>query len=68
MNNNKSLKGILILFLSVFFISLAGGQSAYIPPDKPRLVVGIIIEQLRYDQLEKFRNRFGEKRHQEIIE
>lgn len=60
MNNNKSLKGILILFLSVFFISLAGGQSAYIPPDKPRLVVGIIIEQLRYDQLEKFRNRFGE--------
>jgi len=36
------------------------GQGAYIPPDKPKLVVGIVVEQLRYDQIEKFRNRFGE--------
>jgi predicted AlkP superfamily pyrophosphatase or phosphodiesterase len=49
-----------------FFLMLAAqsvvlmGQGAYIPPDKPRIVVGIVVEQLRYDQLEKFRDRFGE--------
>ena len=35
-------------------------QGAYIPPDRPKLVIGIVVEQLRYDQLEKFRDRFGE--------
>lgn len=36
------------------------GQGAYLPPEKPKLVIGIIVEQLRYDQIEKFRSRFGE--------
>jgi predicted AlkP superfamily pyrophosphatase or phosphodiesterase len=36
------------------------GQGAYIPPEKPKLVVGIIIEQLRFDQLEKFADRLGQ--------
>lgn len=36
------------------------GQGAYIPPDKPRLVIGIVVEQLKYDQLEKFRDKLGE--------
>jgi len=36
------------------------GQGAYIPPDKPKIVVGIVVEELRYDQIEKFRNRFCE--------
>ena len=31
------------------------GQSAYIPPEKPKLVIGIIVEQMRYDQLERIR-------------
>ncbi len=40
--------------LYFLLISLAAGaQSAYIPPDKPKLVIGIIVEQLRYDQLER---------------
>jgi len=46
-------------FLFFFFINISG-QGAYIPPEKPKLVVGIIVEQLRYDQLEKFRDRFCE--------
>lgn len=41
-----------ILYLFVFTLS-ATSQSAYIPPEKPRLVISIIIEQLRYDQLER---------------
>ncbi len=48
----------IILLISVF-VKLSG-QGAYLPPDKPRLVVGIVVEMLKYDQLEKFRDRFGE--------
>ncbi len=45
---------LLVLAINIF------GQGAYIPPDKPKLVIGIVVEQLRYDQLEKFRDRFSE--------
>lgn len=49
-------------FLFIICQSAAiSAQGAYIPPEKPRIVVGIVVEQLRYDQLEKFRDRFGEK-------
>ena len=48
----------IILGLSVFLKIY--GQGAYLPPDKPKLVIGIVVEQLRYDQLEKFRNRLSE--------
>lgn len=50
-----------ILALSIFFTTInLAGQAAYIPPDKPRLVIGIIVEQLKYDQLETFRDRLGD--------
>ncbi len=41
----------IIYFLIISFVVTA--QTAYIPPDKPKLVIGIIVEQLRYDQLER---------------
>lgn len=46
------------LAIIYFFIISYGinAQSAYIPPDKPKLVIGIIVEQLRYDQLERIRD------------
>lgn len=47
------------LMMSFLYIGVSG-QSAYIPPDKPKLVIGIIVEELRYDQIEKFRNRLSE--------
>ncbi len=47
-----------LIVVSVF--TGAQGQGAYIPPERPKLVVGIVVEQLRYDQLEKFRSRLGE--------
>lgn len=43
------------------------GQGAYLPPDKPRLVIGIIVEQLRFDQLEKFRDRMSENGIKRLI-
>jgi predicted AlkP superfamily pyrophosphatase or phosphodiesterase len=49
---------IILLIISTFLMS--SGQGAYLPPEKPRLVIGIVIEQLKYDQLEKFRDKLGE--------
>lgn len=49
----------LIILLFSWYLILEG-QEAYIPPDKPKLVIGIIVEQLRFDQIERFRDRFSE--------
>ncbi len=56
---------ICILLLSLMV--KVTGQSAYLPPDKPRLVIGIVVEQLKYDQLEKFRDRLGENGIKRLI-
>ncbi len=52
--------------LIIYGLKLSG-QGAYLPPDKPRLVVGIIVEQLRFDQLEKFRDRMSENGIKRLI-
>ncbi|HOE23923.1 MAG: alkaline phosphatase family protein [Bacteroidales bacterium] len=48
----KMKRVITVLYLLVLTVSVTA-QSAYIPPDKPKLVIGIIVEQMRYDQLER---------------
>ena len=53
-------KGIFTFGLFISLIINISGQGAYIPPEKPKLIIGIVVEQLRFDQLEKFRNRFSE--------
>jgi predicted AlkP superfamily pyrophosphatase or phosphodiesterase len=46
-----------IEIISLFALPLlASAQSAYIPPEKPTLVIGIFVEQLRYDQLDRIWN------------
>jgi predicted AlkP superfamily pyrophosphatase or phosphodiesterase len=60
MKRVETIKRIAAIFSALFIFNMAIGQGAYIPPDKPKIVVGIIVEQLRYDQIERFRNRFGE--------
>jgi len=59
-------KFILSLLLALTF-NTAFGQGAYLPPEKPRLVIGIVVEQLKYDQLEKFRDRLGENGIKRLI-
>jgi predicted AlkP superfamily pyrophosphatase or phosphodiesterase len=67
----KNLKVVKRRFAAVIFlISVVvklSGQGAYLPPDKPRLVIGIVVEQLKYDQLEKFRDRLGENGIKRLI-
>jgi len=68
MKNWKAVKkrsAAIILLISVF-VKLSG-QGAYLPPDKPRLIIGIVVEQLKYDQLEKFRDRLGENGIKRLI-
>lgn len=55
-----------IILLITVYIKLSG-QGAYLPPDKPRLIIGIVVEQLKYDQLEKFRDRLGENGIKRLI-
>ena len=53
-----------LLYRSAYFLILlffdfsVSGQGAYLPPDKPKLIIGIVVEQLRYDHIERFRDRF----------
>jgi predicted AlkP superfamily pyrophosphatase or phosphodiesterase len=61
---NKSSATIVLLICALIKLS---GQGAYLPPDKPRLVIGIVVEQLKYDQLEKFRDRLGENGIKRLI-
>ncbi len=55
----------IILMLSV--LAKLSGQGAYLPPEKPRLVIGIVVEQLKFDQLEKFRDRLEENGIKKLI-
>ncbi|MEI6047742.1 MAG: alkaline phosphatase family protein [Bacteroidota bacterium] len=61
----KKSSAVIILLISA--IIKLSGQGAYLPPDKPRLVIGIVVEQLKYDQIEKFRDRLGENGIKRLI-
>lgn len=55
---------IFILFIGfVCIINVVGFSQVetIIPSDKPKLVVGIVVEQMRQDYIERFWNNFGEK-------
>jgi predicted AlkP superfamily pyrophosphatase or phosphodiesterase len=60
MKNNFNIRCGASIFLCAIVFNTAFGQGAYIPPEKPKLVIGIVVEQLRYDQIEKIRSRLGE--------
>lgn len=61
------MKNILLLLLSVFSASIAvnaqtgsSAKPATTTPTTPKLIVGIVIDQMRYDYLSKYYNKFGE--------
>jgi predicted AlkP superfamily pyrophosphatase or phosphodiesterase len=56
----------IIVFLILVFVKLLG-QGAYLPPDKPRLVIGIVVEEMNFDQLEKFHDKLGENGIKKLI-
>jgi predicted AlkP superfamily pyrophosphatase or phosphodiesterase len=68
MKNLKSIMKVSLTVILLISVSVElSGQGAYLPPDKPRLVIGIVVEQLKYDQLEKFRDRLSENGIKRLI-
>lgn len=59
-------KYISVIIFSLILIKISG-QGAYLPPDKPKLVIGIVVEEMKYDQLEKFRDKLGENGIKKLI-
>jgi predicted AlkP superfamily pyrophosphatase or phosphodiesterase len=50
---------IFTLFLSVFFAKNSVAQENSTAPNKPKLVVGIVVDQMRYDFLYRFQSKYG---------
>lgn len=50
---------LLPLLASVLLSVSVSAQNAYIPPDEPKLVIGIVIEQFRYDYINKYWDKLG---------
>src|SRR6185436_1428748 len=56
------MKKLSILFLNVFiFVSASFGQ------DQPKLVVGIVVDQMRQEYLYRFEKKFGENGFKRLI-
>jgi predicted AlkP superfamily pyrophosphatase or phosphodiesterase len=56
-----------ILFIFILINPDARAQGAYIPPEKPKLVIGIVIEQFRYDYIDKYWDNFSEGGFKRLI-
>lgn len=56
---------IVFLFWFCFTIPL---QAQILPNEKPKLVVGIVVDQMRYDYLTRFWDKFGEDGFKELVD
>jgi predicted AlkP superfamily pyrophosphatase or phosphodiesterase len=61
------IKQIIGFFILLFIFQQANSQGAYIPPERPKLVIGIVIEQLRYDFIDKYWDMFSEGGFKKLI-
>ena len=56
-----------IIYLFAIMILCSGFRSDSKNPEKPKLVVGIVIDQMRYDYLTRFYNRYGENGFKRLL-
>lgn len=61
------MKRTVCLVFSFLLVLTANAQKAKTPDDKPKLVVGIVVDQMRYDYLNKFWNKYGDGGFKRII-
>jgi len=66
-NREVAKKRCAVIILLIYAFVKISGQGAYLPPEKPRLVIGIVVEQLKYDLMEKFRDRLGDNGIKRLI-
>lgn len=53
----------IVFFLLVSFCSV----KAQVPDSRPKLVVGIVVDQMRYDYLSRFWNKFGNEGFKRLV-
>ncbi|HQL70993.1 MAG TPA: alkaline phosphatase family protein, partial [Bacteroidales bacterium] len=53
----KTVSAIVLMLATVMVLQ---AQDNLIPADKPKLVIGIVVEQMRYDYLTRYWDKFGE--------
>jgi predicted AlkP superfamily pyrophosphatase or phosphodiesterase len=61
------MKNFTIIIILITVLNKLTGQAAYLPPDKPKLVIGIVVEEMNYNQLEKFHDKLGENGIKRLI-
>ncbi len=57
----------IFFFVLILINPKIQAQGAYIPPDKPKLVIAIVIEQFRYDYIDKYWDSFSERGFKRLI-
>ena len=55
----------LLIFLSLF--SNSGAQERVIPSEKPKLIIGITVSEMRYDYLKRYWDKFGDGGFKRLI-
>ena len=50
-----------------FFILISACQEKKVKTNKPKLVIGIVVDQMRYDYLNRFSDRYGENGFKKLI-
>ena len=61
----QHMKRARLLILTAFFTFQLNAQEA--PAEKPKLVVGIVVDQMRYDYLTRFWERFGDNGFKRLV-
>lgn len=65
-----SMKKLFWLGLSVFFVHGFVSKSfaqINIPPEKPRLIVQIVVSQMRYDYIQRYSHKFGDDGFMQLV-
>ncbi len=64
----KTLPKIVLFFLLFLLAPLSFSQdNSRIPPEKPKLIIGIIIDQMRYDYIYRYWDKFEEGGFKRLI-
>lgn len=59
----------LSFLLSTFILTqnIIGKSSTNIPPERPKLVIGIVVDNMRHDMIHKYWNKFGDGGFKKLI-
>jgi hypothetical protein len=58
----------LLALINIFPVISVAQDYQKIPSEKPRLIIGIVIDQMRYDYIYRFWNKFGEGGFKKMVQ